>query len=494
MSYRIYLLLIFVGAMICGCGKSPVERELDRAEAIIEERPDSALTLLQQIDGAALRGESQARHALLLSQAYDKNYIDLTSDSLINIALDYYAESGDNYRKMLAFHYKATIDRNIGDYSNGLFSALRAYDLAVELGDPLNMSRIESLISRLYYLTCNFAESNVWELRSIDHAKAVGKTTWVQNSYINIADNYLNQLKPAECLAYLDSVPSSAEVLELKYLSYVLLHNPAKADSIYDIFRSNNVQPPLRMVIAQAERYPHQALSLLSTIGDSAETFYAYAKAYLIAGKTDSALIYLNKHIELHNQQITSTTSNLLYHVELEYDKAKIKEKNNALRQRARVILFILLISILTIAYLRVRHKKQMIARERDREFLQQFEWINSVGNVYLDLTDTEAMRKSAMNRLNKKFDEIRHPKYQAKLEAAINANRSNLIGRLRKECPDITETEVRLIVYSVIGLSGKVLAGILGIKEQSIYNIKHRVRTKLAKHPALLAEIFADK
>ena len=55
--------------------------------------PDSALQLLKTIDSKHLvTKEGKARYALLYSQALDKNYIDVTEDSLINIAVEYYKD------------------------------------------------------------------------------------------------------------------------------------------------------------------------------------------------------------------------------------------------------------------------------------------------------------------------------------------------------------------------------------------------------------------
>ena len=57
---------------------------LEDVESFINERPDSALTVLQSIGADDLSSrEFKARHALLLSQALDKNIIDLQSDSIL---------------------------------------------------------------------------------------------------------------------------------------------------------------------------------------------------------------------------------------------------------------------------------------------------------------------------------------------------------------------------------------------------------------------------
>ena len=77
------ILLAVVAVMIAvACGESRhISDTHKQAEAVMQEHPDSALTLLQAINPDELTTDrGRAMHALLLSQAYDKNYIALTDD------------------------------------------------------------------------------------------------------------------------------------------------------------------------------------------------------------------------------------------------------------------------------------------------------------------------------------------------------------------------------------------------------------------------------
>jgi len=73
-KYRLHslltALLMIISAVAC---RDVNENALVTAENLMMEHPDSALSVLESIDGSCLTGELQARHALLLSQAYDKN-------------------------------------------------------------------------------------------------------------------------------------------------------------------------------------------------------------------------------------------------------------------------------------------------------------------------------------------------------------------------------------------------------------------------------------
>ena len=81
MKCRIILELLVI-LFFTGCYNREQISRLDEAEALIQNKPDSALTILQQLKSEGGQAE-QARYALLYSEALDKNHIKVTNDSLI---------------------------------------------------------------------------------------------------------------------------------------------------------------------------------------------------------------------------------------------------------------------------------------------------------------------------------------------------------------------------------------------------------------------------
>ena len=62
----------------------------------MQEQPDSALRVLQTLNRHSLRGETLARYALIYSIAQDKSGLDVTNDSLLHIAHEYYRQHPDD--------------------------------------------------------------------------------------------------------------------------------------------------------------------------------------------------------------------------------------------------------------------------------------------------------------------------------------------------------------------------------------------------------------
>lgn len=114
MKNGINLLMILVLFISCVQEKED-NNVLRRVEACMELFPDSALSLLSQIEcPECMRGQQRADYALLLTQALDKNYLDnLQSDSLIMIAVEYYKQEGDKLKAGKAyFYYGKGIEQN----------------------------------------------------------------------------------------------------------------------------------------------------------------------------------------------------------------------------------------------------------------------------------------------------------------------------------------------------------------------------------------------
>ena len=161
------LLLI---ALLCACNEhkandlatrnmSPRET-LSRAEALMTQAPDSALMLLEDLSKGALRGrENRAHFALLYSQALDKNYIDRSNDSIIRVAVDYYAPRKDNNRKMLAYYYLGRVQYNAKEYQKAIVSLMQAEDAAKQIEDYFYLGLIYRSISDIHSDIYSFTEA-----------------------------------------------------------------------------------------------------------------------------------------------------------------------------------------------------------------------------------------------------------------------------------------------------------------------------------------------
>lgn len=168
------LVLMLMSLVYCviSCSESPVQGTLNRAEAIMEIHPDSAMTLLSTINKNELSGKRQkAQYALLMSMALDKNYIDTTTFDVLQPAIDYYLEKGTPDEKLRTYYYQGVIFLNKGDRDNALNSYVKGLDLSNNCKDSLTIARALVAQGDLYndffdfdsYMNCNLKAAEIYE-------------------------------------------------------------------------------------------------------------------------------------------------------------------------------------------------------------------------------------------------------------------------------------------------------------------------------------------
>lgn len=183
---------------------------MDRAEALIDSLPDSALTILRAIDPATLAtpftDEPRARHALLLSQALDKNGIDVADDSLITVAWNHYADPGeDSHRLAEASYYRAVTAFNASDFHSAVYYASIADTLAAEYDDYHLRGMANSLLALSYSNILDFEEQSLHARRSLDFFLLDNDSIRASGEMLNLAIALLHTGKAEEALDMLDN-------------------------------------------------------------------------------------------------------------------------------------------------------------------------------------------------------------------------------------------------------------------------------------------------
>lgn len=94
----------------CRRQSGDIDSFLHNAESLMNEHPEDALSIIRHIDRRKIYSSaSEARYALLYSQALDKNYVDVTSDSLTAVAVNYYDRHGTKHERAMAHYYQGRV-------------------------------------------------------------------------------------------------------------------------------------------------------------------------------------------------------------------------------------------------------------------------------------------------------------------------------------------------------------------------------------------------
>ena len=232
------LLLIITAITIVSCNgarKSETYRLLEDVDSYIEARPDSALAVLEGIDKSELTSkELEAKYALLLSQALDKNYIDLQSDSIIAPAVRYYENHGTPYERLLTHYYRGVIYLNDGDRESAMESYIKAERYVDECRDYGVIARLYTAKMNLYRYAYDFASAlEQEEIASSYFLK--DKDTIRYISTLNTITGLKMQLgQYSEAYQYLDKIKSLWNNLDeyQKSIYYSNMLHLSKSDSV----------------------------------------------------------------------------------------------------------------------------------------------------------------------------------------------------------------------------------------------------------------------
>ena len=205
MLIRITAAVLTCCAVLSCADDSAVMEELDWAEAVMEEHPDSALALLDTLDRSRLTTrEARARHALLYSQALDKNYIELTTDSIIRPAAQYYARHGSPNDRLKAQYYLGCIFRNASDWEQAIEHFVNAEKYVDRATDWQAVGRLYSAKRAIYFDIYDFEKSYRDALLSAEYYGKSGDVPLMVKALINATNcaYFLHNYETADSLLH----------------------------------------------------------------------------------------------------------------------------------------------------------------------------------------------------------------------------------------------------------------------------------------------------
>ena len=249
----ILTILLLLACTACYRSTRHVTEHLSQAEGLIWAAPDSALHILESISTSRhLTGKEQADYALLLSLAQYRCYIPVSSDSLINLAIEYYKDKNDADKKGAAFYVKGCI---LEEYTKDIPNALLAYKEAEmcipDMNEKRYVARIYSSLGYINKKSFHFDPAKEYYQKAVQ-ANIDGKDTVAYASnLLNLSTLYytLHQADSANrCINTLIDIADSLNDLDLQVKIYNNIANRK-------IFEKN---------YAEAEKYLIHAIRLSS--------------------------------------------------------------------------------------------------------------------------------------------------------------------------------------------------------------------------------------
>ena len=428
----LYTIAILLLLCITACQKQyPVAEKLLQAEAVLNEYPDSALNLLKDIAQPELKTPAHhARYALLYSQALDKNYIDLTSDSLINIAVDYYKDRDDVRAKFFSFYYLGRIYTNANNPTQATLAYMEAEQLVDELEDDYAAGLLYEQIGLIYRSYYDFPKSLQAYQQAIEHYTKANRPFHKIYNMFSVSDIYRNTQK--EDAAYQTLKIALAESQELNNQSLIKscinnliavcidLEKWEEATKWHQEYQKNNSRnyPTIAFNGYIAQLYAKnknfkEAFMLLDetwkktkSLQDSINLYHAESQVHQMNGSWEEAYRSMEKSISCQNrivreslQQPVLTTQNNYLNQELEFKAYKLRIEKTL---RTVSISLISFIAVVTIFFIWKKLRKDYLSKLKKLEIENGQE----IEKIQLEAEEREQSLQSIVRLLEHKLKE----------------------------------------------------------------------------------------
>ena len=537
--------VVLIAMLIVSCGRdrSTIET-LTHVESIMQEHPDSALSLLQAIDTEDITTDRcRALHALLLSQAYDKNYIDLTSDSLISIAVEYYNEHGTAKERFLSLYYLGRVHYNAKNYAKAILAFTKAEQLISEFDDDFIKGLLYTQLgfiyeqyydsqkalnayqqSYFYYDKANkpihrsfakYDEATIYMDIPLLHEKAIEKHSETIKEAIERKDSILI----STCLGNLILLHiENGQFEQANILSDSLLNNFSIETKNSNLFSALSFLCAYNGDYKQSNHYMKIANIKAKSNSDSVMTSYYVAK--IAALKKDYNVAYENLYNAkiIENKAIRKWLDHPILTIQKEYLEKELEL--NKLKQQHQLhtsILIggIIIIVFVVLAYRRNKKYKQKLARnvviaQNLREIMQikasetqhiinnllasRFDVIDGLCKTIYENRGTGLDKKKISAEIEKLVNQFSSDSQKiAELETFANEHYSNIITSFKTDLPNLKEADYLLFLYTTLGFSITAIALFLNEeKVDAVYNRKARLKNKIRNLGTSKYELYA--
>lgn len=513
------VLIVIMSLFFLGCQKQyPVADKLLQAEIVMNEHPDSALNMLKGIGKEELETrEHHARYALLYSQALDKNYIDLTNDSLISIAVKYYENRDDVKAKFLSYYYLGRIYTNANNLTQAILAYMEAEQLVDELGDDYVAGLLYKQIGLIYYSYYDFPKSLQTHQRAIEYFTKANKPIHKIQAQLTLSDIYRNMNDEKNAYRILDVALDESKKLKSQSLINSSISNLIAisidmsqwedAAHWYIEYlqddRNKNTTATFEAYIAllhaknenfkEAYKYLTEGWKKAKKLQDSINLYHAESQVHQMNGSWEEAYRCIEKSISYQNrvireslQQPVLTTQNNYLNQELEFKAYKLRIEKTL---RILSISLISFIAVVTIFFIWKKLRKDYMNKLKrleienglqiekiQKEAEEREQSLQSITRLLEQkLNEKEYLSSQNMDKLRTELETTQH---HIKESQKVQQEMSNYIKELCRK-NQILKDEQDNQTFIIRGLK----------QENRSYHISNNLKSKLLKRYFTLME-----
>ena len=451
-----YLFLPILAFIISSCTDRHAESIIAEAQQLLDSNPDSALTVLDDIqeNKEDWPRSQQMRYELVYAQAQNKAYVNFTTDSIVLSLVDYYERHGNANEQMMANYMAGCAYRDLED----ALSALKYLNLAVDAVDEsdedcdLNtLMRVYSQMGGLYQRVAAFENERIADSHAEQLAWQIGDTISALRLMRLRASTLYDAQQQSQALMILDSIvqfsnkhglPEQTKTIYPMRIKYhIQTKNATYADSLLRVYESKmGIRPSTRDedIVDITHFYrkglyhnlveqPDSAIQMfkrllqlinkrpLYTVGRHElreGSYHGLTEAYSLKHQPDSVIKYANLYCQWNDSSTRAKSSEHLLRYQSLYSYTKIQEQALKAEQKAsRLRLTMILLVVIGIAIaiivwsiyqkrLKKERQKQIATNKEYQLLLHELE--KSAEELLLVKTDSERFQREKESEIQK--------------------------------------------------------------------------------------------
>lgn len=536
MKPRSCLLLsaIVLSAFLAACSPSDVRRTIRDVSTYIQERPDSALSVLEEIDTLRLGSRGiRAAYGLLYAMALDKN--DRDDGSFLSGAQavwKYYRYHGAPEKKELSAYYYADQLKDAGDDLAAVPRFMETYQLAMRRGDDFYAGMACRELAEIFYATHDYPDQVKYSELACHFFRKAGKDLHAafalyeaQCGRYNLQD-YAGSLRTADTVISMARSLCDTNLLTQSLSSSVLafsLRTPPSLDSamlrLKEIRALRGSYTPeeyadLALISTKMDRNsPVSQLldSAYRSVSSRRQFNYVFASDYEVTKlKGDSLRAYrmMDQILDSLFRQVRETIKQSAVRTMASYTELQLAQEQQRIR-RSRTVAWFAGVAVIVALFFLIRRVRRFLSERKQWEqeksdYHLLIDELNRASKTQIGaafkvgarsferLCDAYYTSSGKNNRmlisafLQSIADFYEDPSFHAEFEAYVDASRQSILSHLRAEIPDLSESDFSLFVLSASGLSTPSICSILHVDRPVFYTRLSRLRRKIKESSSI--------
>jgi len=536
-----YYRLILLCFLLASCQSHYTNNEkILHAETLLNSSPDSALKLLISIPHPEkLSKADYAAWCLQYTHAQYKLYMNIPSDSLIRISVNYYNKSHLNKQSGTAWYLLGCILQSESKCKEAMQAFKHAEDLLQATEENKTKALVDYNIGDIYMQDELYRQSLEYYKKSLKNFICLKDMTSQARVYVRISDMY-NQLEyPIDSVMYYSGLAlklSKESGDSINYYSILSRQGELNYNHDYNQSKEYLLQgyrflPAQRSSLASFLSFVYSKLnkpdsaryylqiSLADSSDSKSEKLKYMAAAYVARGEGNQNLAfkYLEKAYLNRDSVFQQSIHSQLYRIDKQYDLTQ-KERENAalvLANRNKVILigFLLIVVLIAMIILLLFN-----IRDKNKQALYQMEKQRMEFDIRAKENENEQKRKLLISKLQNQIEiavsfnqlksrlslPIKHETFIEEINKhsimtekeskyyleEVNHLFGGKVINLTKKYPELTRSDLSVIVFLCLKVDIFDCCSLMNMPLNTMYKRRNTIKKRMG----LNAEVDLDK